>query len=201
MKRSILLVFVLTAAAQAQLPAPCLKLSKVAITGHALRQQESTIAKLTFKAQHCAVAGLRSSTSTNFESSPGLDIAVSDVGFKRSNETPTAMGIQKVQELSLFLKLSASPDLAVGEHTLHGLLTYQAIDASGTPALENLVISFPFKVAPHKPSKKVAPPDFGRPREESPFVHGLKTTGMVLLAIPIFIVLAVECLFGNCWGC
>lgn len=201
MKRSILLLIALTAAAQAQQPAPCLKLSKVNITDHALRQQESTIARLTFKAQHCAVAGLRDSTGASFESLPGLDISVSDVGFKLSNETPTIIGIQKAQELSLFLNLSASPDLTVGEHALHGLLTYQAIDASGNPALETLAISFPFKVVPHKPYKTVAPLDFGRPHKESPFMHGLKITGMVIVAVPIFIVLAVQCLFGNCWEC
>ena len=202
MKRSILLVIALATAAQAQQAIPCLSLSKVTVTGHALRQQESTIAKLTFKARNCAVVDLPARTTATFESSPGLDISVSDVRFKDLDETPASAGSQKARELSLWLTLSASPDFAIGEHTPHGILTYQVIDASGNPAPETLAIDFPFKVVPHKPYEKVAPPDNGTPHEESAFVEGLKTAGMVIVGIPIFIALALECMFtGNCWEC
>jgi len=199
MKGFVSLLIVLGAvSAHAQPPVPCLKLSKVAIANHGLRQQEDTVARLTFKARNCAVASLRDGTTATFESSPGLDIALSDVGFKDLDEAPTNTGIQKARELSLSLKLSASADLAVGEHTLHGLLTYQAIDTSGNPAPETLAIGLSFKVAPHKPYKKMATPDT-RLHQDSAFVHGLKTAGMIVVGIPIFIVLGVMCLFGNCW--
>jgi hypothetical protein len=197
-----LLIGFACAAACAQPSVPCLRLSRVAIANHSLRQQEDTVVTLTFKARNCAVAELRDRTTAAFESSPGLDIALSDVGFKDLDDTRTSTGIQKARELSLSLKLSASPDLAVGEHTLHGLLSYQVIDASGNPTPETLAIGFPFKVAPYKPYEKVALPDNGRPHQESAFVHGLKIAGMIVVGIPLFIVLAVLCLTtGNCWEC
>jgi hypothetical protein len=195
----VLLIALACGAAQAQ--QPCLSLSKVVISNHVVRQQEETVAKLTFKTRNCAIAEVRDGTSVMFESLPGLDVAVSEVGFKRTDEARAATGIAKARELSLSLKLSASPDLAVGERTLHGFLTYQVIDGSGNPAPEAQMISFPFKVIPHKPYKKVALPDYGRPHQDSAFVHGLKTAGMIVEGIPLFILLALMCLTGNCWEC
>jgi hypothetical protein len=194
-----LLIALACGAAQAQ--QPCLSLSKVVISNHVVRQQEETVAKLTFKTRNCAIAEVRDGTSVMFESLPGLDVAVSEVGFKRTDEARAATGVAKARELSLSLKLSASPDLAVGERTLHGFLTYQVIDGSGNPAPEAQMISFPFKVIPHKPYKKVALPDYGRPHQDSAFVHGLKTAGMIVEGIPLFILLALMCLTGNCWEC
>jgi|SRR5215831_12360707 len=199
MKKSILLVIVLAAAAQAQQAVPCLRLSKV--TDNALTQQESTIAKLTFKAQNCAVLHLPDRTTATFESLPGLDTSVMYFLFDL-DETPASAGNQKAGELSLLLRLSPSADFAVGEHTFHGLLTYQVLDSSGNPAPETLAIDIPLTVAPHKPYQAVAPPNNGAPQEESGFVQGLKTAGMVIVGIPIFIVLALVCTFtGNCWEC
>jgi hypothetical protein len=193
MKKSILLVIVLAAAAQAQQPAPCLRLAKVDIPGHALGQQESTVARLTFKAHGCVVADLRDRTTVAFESSPRLDIAVNDIEFKDPDKTLASPGIQKARQLSLLLKLSASPDMAVGEHTLHGILTYQVIDSSGNPAPETLEIAFPLKVVPHKS------------HPESAFVHGLKTAGIIaarIPLIPLFILVELSCLItGNCTDC
>lgn len=190
MKKSILLIIALATAAQAQQPAPCLKLAKVDIPGHALGQQESTIARLTFKAHGCAVADLHGYTTATFESSPGLNIAVNDIEFKDSDKTSTSSGIQKAQQVFLLLKLSTSPDFALGEHTLHGLLTYQAIDSSGNPAPETLEIAVPFKVVPLKA------------HQESAFVQGLQIAGIAVVWIPLMIVLGLECLFtGNCWDC
>jgi hypothetical protein len=200
MKFSFLLLIALACGA-AQAQQPCLSLSKVVISNHVVRQQEETVAKLTFKTRNCAIAEVRDGTSVMFESLPGLDVAVSEVGFKRTDEARAATGIAKARELSLSLKLSASPDLAVGERTLHGFLTYQVIDGSGNPAPEAQMISFPFKVIPHKPYKKVALPDYGRPHQDSAFVHGLKTAGMIVEGIPLFILLALMCLTGNCWEC
>ena len=198
----VLLIALACGAVQAQQPVPCLSLSKVVISNHAVRQQEDTVARLTFKARNCAIAELRDDTEAIFESLPGLDVTVSEVGFKHMDEARAATGVAKARELSLSLKLSASPDLAVGERTLHGLLTYQVIDDSGNPAPEALVISFPFKVIPHKPYKKVELPDYGRPHQDSAFVHGIKTAGMIVVGIPLFIVMAMVCLTtGNCWEC
>ena len=200
MKKSILLIIALAAAAQAQQAVPCLRLSKV--TDNTVTQQESTIAQLTFKAQNCAVLHLEGLTTATFVSLPGLDMSVMYFTFTDLDETPAGAGNQKASELSLLLRLSPSPDLAVGEHTFHGLLTYQVLDASGNPAPETLPIDFPFTVAPPKPYKAVAPPNNGAPQEETGFVHGLKTAGMVIVGIPIFIVLALVCTFtGNCWEC
>jgi hypothetical protein len=198
----VLLIALACGAAQAQQPVPCLRLSKVVISNHAVRQQEDTAAKLTFKARNCAIAELRDRITATFESSPGLDVAVSEVGFKHTDEVRAAAGVAKARELSLSLKLTASPDLAVGEHTLHGLLIYQVVNAPGNPAPETLLISVPFKVIPHKPYKKVALPDNGRPHQDSAFVHGLKTAGMIAAGIPLFILMLVVCPFtGACGEC
>jgi len=200
MKRSILLVIVLAAAAHAQQAVPCLSLSKV--TDNAVTQEENTIAELTFNAQNCAVLYSPDRTTATFESEslPGLEFSV--VHFIFRDEMPASAGNQKARKLSLLLRLSPSADFAVGEHTLHGLLTYQVIDASGNPAPETLAIDVPFTVAPHQPHQAVAPPIIGSPQEESGFLNGLKTAGMVIVGIPIFIVRALVCTFsGNCSEC
>lgn len=198
----VLLIALACGAAQAQQPVPCLRLSKIVIPNHAVRQQQDTVARLTFKARNCAIAEVRDRTVATFESSPGLDVAVSEVGFKHMDEARAATGVAKARELSLSLKLSASPDLAVGEHTLHGLLIYQVMDGSGNPASETLLISFPFKVIPHKPYKKVALQDYGRPHQDSAFVHGLKTAGMVMVLIPVVVFMLVWCpISGTCPTC
>ena len=195
-----LLLALACGAAQAQ--QPCLSLSRVVIANHVVRQQEDTVAKLTFKTRNCAIAEVRDGTSVMFESLPGLDVAVSEVGFKHTDEPRAAMGVAKARELSLSLKLSASPDLAVGERTLHGFLTYQVIDGSGNPAPEAQMISFPFRVIPHKPYKKIALPDYGRPHQDSAVMHGLKTAGMIAAGIPLFILMLVVCPFtGACGEC
>lgn len=200
MKSSILLVIVLAAAAaQAQQALPCLRLSKV--TDNTVTQQESTIAQLTFKAQNCPVLHLPDRTTATFVSLPGLDMSVMYFTFMDLDETPAGAGNQKASELSLLLRLSPSPDLAVGEHTFHGALTYQVLDATGNPAPETLPIDFPFTVAPHKPYTAVALPNNGTPQQESGFVNGLKTAGMVIVGIPIFIVLAFVCMFTGCSEC
>jgi hypothetical protein len=198
----VLLIALACGAAQAQQPVPCLRLSKIVISNHVVRQQEDTVARLTFKARNCAIAEVSDRTIATFESLPGLDVAVSEMGFKHTAEARAATGIVKVRELSLSLKLSASPDLAVGERTLHGLLIYQVIGAPGNPAPETLLISVPFKVIPHKPYKKVALPDDGRPHQESGFVHALKTAGMFVALIPIFVFMLVWCpISGTCPTC
>lgn len=204
MKRPILLIMVfmtivLAVAAQAQQTVPCLKLNEV--TDNALTQQENTIVKLTFKAQNCAVLHLEGLTTATFVSLPGLDMSVMYFTFTDLDETPAGAGNQKASELSLLLRLSPSADFSVGEHTFHGALTYQVLNASGNPAPETLPIDFPFTVAPRKPYTAVAPPNNGTPQEESGFVQGLKTAGMVIVGIPIFIVLALVCTFTGCSEC
>jgi hypothetical protein len=195
-------VLIALACGAAQAQQPCLRLSKVVISNHFVRQQEDTVAKLTFKTRNCAIAEVRDGTSVMFESLPGLDVVVSEVGFKHTDNARAATGVVKAQELSLSLKLLASPDLAVGEHTLRSFLAYQVIDGSGNPAPEAQMISFPFKVIPHKPYKKVALPDYDRPHQDSAFVHGLKTAGMVVAVIPILIFMLVWCPFsGTCPTC
>lgn len=196
-----LLIGLVCAAAQAQQTAPCLKLSKVLIANHVVRQQEDTIAKLIFKARNCAVAEARDRTVPTFESSPGLEVSVSDLLFMDLEEE-AGTGITVARQVSLSLKLSASPDLPVGEHTLRGLLSYQVIDSSGNPAPETLAIGFPFKVAPHKPYKEVALPDYGRPQQESGFVHGLKIAAMIVVGIPLVLAMMIWCpISGDCPTC
>ena len=92
------------------------------------------------------------------------------------------------------LKLIASPDLPVGESSLHGMLTYQAVNGAGVAAPATLAFNIPLKVAPPKPYK----PD----KESSGFVKGLEIAGEIIAGIPLFIVMLIWCPFsGECPSC
>jgi hypothetical protein len=85
------------------------------------------------------------------------------------------------------LRFIASPDLAVGEHTLRGLLTYNVADKSGNVSSETLAIAIPFKVAPPVVHK-----------QRSAFMKGLARTGQIIVEIPMLLLMLVVCPFADC---
>jgi hypothetical protein len=198
----ISLIAIAACTAQAQQPGPCLKLSKVRIDRHVLHQQDETTGQLTFKTRGCYILHGNELPVMTFEPKPELDVTLSNARFGRVDPSSVGTATEKAEEMLVTLRFIASPDLAVGEHTLRALLTYNVEDKSGKVSSEALAIAIPFKVAPHKPYEKVALPENDRPHEESAFVHGLKIAGMIVVGIPLFIALAVMCLTtGNCWEC
>ena len=98
-----------------------------------------------------------------------------------------------MKEIAVSLKLTASPDLPVGESTLHGMLTYQAAKG-GVVAPETLAFSVPLKVAPPKP--------YQPPNEPSGFVKGLEIVGEIVVGIPLLLVMMIWCpISGECPNC
>ena len=182
----VLALTLLPIASRAQEPQTCLELKKVKIDGRVLRQLESTQAALIFKVRNCEIIEERGQTSVVFESIPGLDVTVEDVAFRRQE------GGNHVNEVRVTLKLTASPDLLIGETTLHGMLTYQAVRA-GIAAPTTVSLSIPFKV--------VLPPA-KQPNQSNVFVNGLKIAGEIVVGIPLLLFMMIYCpISGQCPDC
>jgi len=189
----MLLVVLASWTAQAQQRASCLKLSKIKIAD-LLHQSGETRAELTFKAHDCYVVQRRELAAVMFENKPGLQAVVSSTGFGHFDQESVGTPTVNAQEMSLVMTLKASPDLPVGEHSLHAMLTYQRLDSSGVPTPETIAFQVPFKVAPAKVYKP--------PKEKSAFVKGLETAGLVVVAIPAILIMMVWCpISGECPSC
>lgn len=195
MKRIPLFVFALALtlapmAAHGEDPQACLELKKVKIADHVLHQQGETQAELTLKVNNCEIIEDHQQTTVSFESKPGLEVALENVAFHRPNEGESS---NQVKELTVTLKLTASPELPVGESTLHGTLTYQAING-GPVAPETVALNIPFKVAPPKPPKTY--------KEPSGFVKGLEVAGEIVVGIIALPIMLIYCpLSGQCPDC
>ena len=194
MKHMILVIAVLAGSAQAQQqPANCLELKKVKIADHVLHQQGQTQAELTLKVKNCSIVEEHAQTTVTFESKPGLDITLDDIAFRRFDDGSVGESSTKVKEVSVSLKLTASPDLPVGESTLHGMLTYQAANG-GVGAPETLDFNVPLKVAPPKP--------YQPPKKPSGFVKGLEIAAEIVVGIPLLLVMMIWCpISGECPDC
>lgn len=191
MKHLILVIAILTAAAQlqAQQPASCLELKKIKIDHHLLHQQGETQAELTFKARRCSVLQGPEKPDLAFASEPGISVQVREVTFIPVDDRSSG----RAKEMRVSVRLVASPETLVGEHQLHGIMKYQIANSAGDVTPESLAISIPFKVAPPKSDK-------------NEFVEGLKTTGLVLAEIaaaPVFLVfMMIWCpISGECPTC
>ena len=92
----------------------------------------------------------------------------------------------------MVVNLTAWPTFPVGEDSLHAMVTYQRLDASGAVVPEALAVQIPFKVAPPKPPHK----------EASGFLRGLEITGEVIVAIPLVVAMMIWCpISGTCPSC
>lgn len=204
MKSTLLLIVVLASCvAHAQQPANCLQLKKVKIADHVLHQEGVTWAELTLKAKDCSVVEEHDRTTVTFASKPGLDVALQNIGFKSSDDegrgNPPAK--IKVKEVTVTLRLLASSDLPLGESTMHGMLTYLAVNRAGAVSPETLAFDIPLKVAPPKPYEPYKP--HGEP---SGFMKGLKQTGVVALGaiiiVPLMLFMLIYCpISGECPTC
>jgi hypothetical protein len=190
----VLLIALACGVAQAQQPAPCLELRKVTIAHHVLHRQGQTEAKLKFRARNCYVVQSQEQPSATFESKPDLDVAVNSIGFRDFDQTSVGTSGVKARELSLSLRLAASPALPTGEHNLRAMLSYRAARADGTITAETLAFDIPFKVAPAKL------PDLNK--EPSAFVSWLQGVGWAVVVIPVYLVMLIPCLItGDCPSC
>jgi hypothetical protein len=195
MKHLILVIAILAgaASAQAQQSTNCLELKKIKLAGHTLHQQGSTQATLILKVKNCEIIEDHRQTAVAFESRPGLDVTLDDIAFHRP-ENP-GEGANRVEEIAVVLTLTASPELPLGESTLRGVLTYQAVRNGAAVAPQGQAIAIPLKVAPPKP-----------PKQKNEFVEGLKSTGEFVAGIallPVFLVITlVYCpISGECPNC
>ena len=205
MKHLILLIAILACSAQAQAqsqPANCLQLKKVKIN-RLLHQEEVTWAELTLKTKDCSVVEEHDRLTVTFVGKPGLDVTLQDIGFKRSDDESggNSPAEVKVKEVSVTLRLMAAPDLPVGESTLHGMLTYLAVDHAGAVSPETLAFDIPLRVAPPKPYKPYKPQD-----KPSAFMKGLKQTGVIaleaIIPVPALLFMLIYCpISGDCPTC
>ena len=180
---------------QGQPSGNCLELKKVKIADHVVHQWGDTRAELTFKAKNCRVIDTPERATVTWETQPGLAVQVSSIGLEDIDQQSAHHPPFQAGEMTITVNLEAWRDLAVGEHELRGIVTYQAISSSGVIATESLPISLHFEVAPPKP-----------PKGKNEFVEGLKTTGEVVAGIallPVFlVVMLVYCpISGECPDC
>ena len=193
--KNLLVLLIITASwtAKAQQPPSCLKLSKIKIADHLLHRAGETRAELTFKAGDCYVVVARfDRTAVTFEDEPGLQADLNSTGFSHIDQLSVGTPMVKAQEMSVMIELKASPDLPLGEHSLHALVTYQRLDSSGAVVPETLAVQIPFKVAAPKVSQK----------ERSGFLKGLEIAGEIVLAVPALLIMAVWCpISGTCPTC
>ena len=183
MKHLILVIAVLAGSAQAQQqPKSCLELKKVKVAHHVLRQHGQTQAELTLKVKNCEIVEQRQQTTVTFESKPGLDVTLQSVAFRHFDESAPGHSATEIREVVLFLDLAASTEFPVGESTVHGMLTYQALDG-GSAVPRNVALNFLLKVAPLPPGKPI--------KKHSAFVNGLERIGW-------FFVIIFICPFTDC---
>jgi len=178
MKRLILMTALLAGIAQAQPRAKCLELKKVKIDHHLLHQWGEIRAELTFKTHNCHLVANPGTPTLTFASRPGLSVNVEKVRFGHTDEPgdgapATGASIAKAKELSVALKLSATPTVLVGEHELQGIVSYQTVNSAGDVTPESLAIAIPYKVAEPLPVRG----------EHSKFVPGLQDAGRSTLEI------------------
>jgi hypothetical protein len=197
MKHLILIIAVLTgsapAFAQPQQPGNCLEFKKVKIA-HLLHQHGQTQAEITLKVKNCEIVEDRRQTSATFESKPGLEVTFGGVHFRRPKDEGEGESAPRVKEVSVWLTLAAAPDFPVGETTVHGMLTYQAVRNGAAATPETLSLSVPLKVAPLTPDKPV--------KEHNGLVKGLEAVAIIVAAIPIVVFMMIYCpISGQCPDC
>jgi hypothetical protein len=162
MKPLILFALTLAATAQAQQPAPCLKLSKMEMETHVLRQSSGTDVKLTFTGQHCYVFSESPSLGRilpviEMQSEPGLHVTTDGPELSRFDQTTVSAFIFRAEEVSVTLHLAAASDLALGEHKLPGLVRYKTMDGLGNVSDETLAFDFPIIIAQAEHMAKIKP--------------------------------------------
>ena len=194
MKHLILVIAMLAAAAAAHAQQPnCLVLKKVKIADHVLHQQGETLATLTLKVKNCEIIADHQQTTVTFESLRGLDVALDDIAFRRPEDEDQGASLNQVREVTVILKLTASPDFPVGETTLHGMLTYQAV-SGGSVVPKTVGLSIPVKVEWPQPPKQHTEPNA--------FVQGLEIAGEIMLGIIALPIMLIYCpLSGECPTC
>ena len=193
MKHLVLVIAILAGSAPVQAQqqtANCLELKKVKIADHVLHQDGYTQATLTLKVKDCEIIEDHQQTAVAFESKPGLEVTLYDIAFGRPDDGSIGASSTRVKEVTVFLKLIASQELPVGESTLRGILTYQAI-SGGAVAPKTLALSIPFKVAPPKP--------YNADKERSGFIEGLEVVGQIVVGIIALPIVLLYCPLSGEW--
>jgi hypothetical protein len=153
MKRLILLAITFAAAAQAQQPAPCLKLSQVKVDNRALHQDNTTRVKLKFEAKHCNVL-IESPTLgrqepiLEMQDEPGLSPHIGQGNAFLLDQSTVTASIIKAQEISTIVTVSASSNARLGQHKLPWTIRYKVMDRQGNVSDEVLSFDVPIKVKP-----------------------------------------------------
>ncbi len=149
MKTLFVLLMALAAGAHAQQPTPCLKLKKTEIEKRVLHQNGATQATLTFEGKHCYVLNEsknigRQGPVLEITTPSGMSVTVESVGVVPLGPAEV---LSKPRQFAAKLNLTATPEAALGRHSLPVLVHYQVMDGLGNIHDETLAFSVPVKVA------------------------------------------------------
>jgi hypothetical protein len=152
MKTLFVLLLALATGARAQQPTPCLKVTKIKVEKGVLRQDGATQATLTFEGKHCYVLTEsknigRQGPVLEVTTPPGISASVESVGVVLFDSAKVRLADFKAGQIAANLNLAATPEAALGRHSLPVLVYYQVMDTMGNVHDETLAFSVPVKVA------------------------------------------------------
>jgi hypothetical protein len=205
MKRLILFFIGLAAAAQAQQPKPCLKLSQVKVDHQYLRQGSATDVKLKFETKDCYVLTEtqdlgRQMPTLEVQSQPGIDASVRMVGAMGLDQSTISDQLLKAREILSTVSVTASPDVSLGQHALTGTVRYKVMDEQGNVSDE--VASFDVPVWVDTPAHAPVSPAAGKSFDEQhPVLSKSLIPLEVLAVIALFPLVLVAYIAGNWDGC
>lgn len=153
MKALFILLMALATGAHAQQPTPCLKLKKTEIEKRVLHQNGATQATLTFEGKHCYVLNKsenigRQGPVLEVTTPPGISATAEGVGAVLFDPEKVRLADFKPGQIAAKLHLTATPEAALGRHSLPVLVHYQVMDGLGNDHDETIAFDVPVKVAP-----------------------------------------------------
>lgn len=163
MKALFVLLMALATGAHAQQPTQCLRVKKIKVEKRVLHQNDAAQATLTFEGKHCFV--LDESKNIGMQGlvfkitpPPGISATVESVGVVPFDPTEVRSADFKAGQLEVNLNLTATPEAALGRHSLPVLAHYQVLDSLGNVHHETLAFHVPIKVAPAEHIRPPVPP-------------------------------------------
>lgn len=199
MKTLFVLLFALATGAHAQQPTPCLKVKKIKVEKRVLRQSGSTQATLTFEGKNCFVLDEsknigRPGPVFEITPQPGITASAETVGVVPFDPEKVRSADFKAGQLEVNLNLTATPEAALGRHSLPVLAHYQVLDSLGNVHDESLAFYVPMRVAP---AEHIQPP-WSRFAERHPVWAKVLLPFEIIAMVPMFIVAALNGLEEGC---
>lgn len=189
MKALLVLLIALAAGAHAQQPAPCLKVKKIKVEKRVLHQNGATWATLTFEGKHCVVLDEakdigRQGLVFEIAPQPGISASAEIVGAGLFDPAKVRLADFQAGEIAASLDLRATPEAALGNHSLPVFLHYWVMDTAGNVHDETLAFSVPVKIVPAEYFRQPGP-SFS---ERHPIWAKVLRPFEIIAIVPMFIV-------------